>query len=168
MTIATETSGNIAVEDLRLGLIALRREEWTIACTRLEAAVAAAPEWAAAHAYLSGAYMAVGRADEAMDSVDRALALEPDGFAPRMKAGELTLRLGDLVTAQSHFLAAVRAAVPASADEFAAHAALVITRRGIRKGISHASSLPRLPRWRRPVAAVTGRLRRADPRGVAG
>ena len=167
MNLAVPTTGSVAVEELRLGLIALRREEWIDACSRLEAATAAAPDWATAHAYLSAAHMALARVDDATDSIDRALTLAPDGFATRMKAGELTFRLGDLVTAQTHFLAAVRAAVPASADEFAALAALAQTRKGIRKGIAHGSSLPGLPRWRRPMVALTGRLRRAD-RGVAG
>ena len=115
-------------QQMRRGLVELRHEHWADAHATLAALVRREPEWADAHAYLSGAQIAIGQYNEAIDSVARALELDPDGFGPNLKAGELGLRLGHQQAAETHLLAAVRASLPASADESAAKALLTLTR----------------------------------------
>ena len=159
VTGATETSA----ETMRRGLVELRHEHWAAARATLAALVDREPDWADAHAYLSGAQIAVGQYNEAIDSVDRALALDPEGFGPNLKAGELGLRLGHQEKAETHLLAAVRASVPGSPDESAAKALLVLTRRKRRAGIERGASLPDLGRWRRPGRALASRLRHRNP-----
>jgi tetratricopeptide (TPR) repeat protein len=153
---AAESASN----HLRAGLLALRREELDLATAELSAATAADPGCADAHAYLGAALIAMGRADLAMASSKRALELGPDAFGPRMKAGELAIRLGDPVSGSDHFLAAMRAAAPGSADEYAAKAALAASRRQVRVSINHRASLPRLPAGLGSRLAIRGRIRR--------
>ena len=148
---------------MRRGLVELRHEHWADAHATLAALVRREPDWADAHAYLSGAQIAVGQYDEAIDSVARALELDPEGFGPNLKAGELGLRLGHQESAETHLLAAVRASVPASNDESAAKALLTLTRKKRRAGIARSASLPSLGRWRRPGRAFVARLRPANP-----
>lgn len=133
--------------------MALRREEWEVARRFLLEAAEENPTDAAALAYLSGALLALGQVEEARTAVERALALEPDGFAPRLKAGELALRLGDLEAAESHCLAAVRAAEPGSGGEAAARATLASIRRLTRRAIDHRAALPD---WSAGLSSVRG------------
>ncbi|MEA2608565.1 MAG: Tetratricopeptide repeat [Chloroflexota bacterium] len=128
------------------GLDALRREEFDLAVERLEAAEAVDPAEANLPAYLSSAYLASGRPNEARAAVDRALALDPDGFAPRLKAGELALRLGDMTRAEREFLAALRVAIPGSPEMTVARRWLAITRERLRGSVTRRALLPRLPR----------------------
>ena len=72
------------------GLTALRHEAFPEAVASLETAHRLEPGNAAALAFLSSAYLAIGRPIEASAAVDRALELDPDGCAPRLKAGELS------------------------------------------------------------------------------
>ncbi len=142
------TPAAAAVKALRAGVIQLRREEWQTAIAELDRAVALEPEFAVAHAYRSSALLAIGRPADAQAAVDRALELEPNGFAANMKSGELAIRFGQLPLAEQRLLAAVRAATPASADERAATEMLTMVRTKLRKSITHTAVLPRLPSWR--------------------
>ena len=128
------------------GLSALRREEFDLAVERLELAEILAPTDSNVPAYLSGAYLANGRPGDAAAAVDRALALDRDGFAPRLKSGELALRLGDLSHAEREFLAAVRAAVPGTPEMTVARRWLAITREQQRRSVNRRAVFPRLPR----------------------
>ncbi len=130
--------------ELAAALRALAQEELEIGRDRLETIVAADPADADAWAYLSGVRMAAADADGAAEASERALALDPAGFAPRMKAGELALRLGNLVDAERWFVAALRAVDPGTPPALAAKQALVITRTRRRSSIGHGASLPRL------------------------
>jgi tetratricopeptide (TPR) repeat protein len=154
ITMATETPA----EQMRRGLVELRHEHWAAALATLSALVSREPDWADAHAYLSGAQIATGQYVEAIDSVDRALALDPEGFGPNLKAGELSLRLGHQENAERQLLAAVRASAPASSDESAAKALLTLTRKRRRAGIVRGASLPGRGHWRRPALALAARL----------
>jgi len=127
-------------EALRL----LAREEVVEGRDALLAIVAADPGSAPAWAYLSGAHLGLGAVAEAQEASERALALDPGGFAPLLKAGELAFRLGDLSAAEAWFLAALRAADPASRDAAVAKDDLVIVRKRLRTSISHGAVLPRL------------------------
>lgn len=128
------------------GLTALRREEFDQAVERLERAEDLAPVDANVPAYLSSAYLATGRPDEASAAVERALALDPDGFAPRLKSGELALRLGNLAHAEREFLAALRVAVPGTPEMTVARRWLAITREQLRRSVNRRALFPRLPR----------------------
>jgi tetratricopeptide (TPR) repeat protein len=135
---------------------ALAHEDWALGRDLLLQVVDERPDWADAWALLGGAHLAMAEVDAANAAAERALALAPDGFLPRMKAGELALRLGDLETAERHLLAAVRATEPDTADATAARRALVLARRGTRAGIAHRASLPHVP-----LVGRAGRLLRA-------
>jgi Flp pilus assembly protein TadD len=143
------------------GLTALRHEEFEAAIRLLEEATRLAPTDASAVAYLSSAYLAVGRPAEASAAVDRALLLDPDGFAPRLKAGELHLRLGDLGSAERQLLAAVRAANPGSPELVVARRWLAITRERLRQSIARRALLPR-----RPTLTGLSRIVRRNPKLV--
>ncbi len=145
-----------ARELLRAGLRALSREEMSEARDLLGRSVEADPTNPDAHAYLSSALLALADVWGAQRAVDLAMALGPDRFAPRQKAGELALRLGDPERAAEHFLAAMRAAEPGSPSAVAARDALALARRHVRRSIPHRAVLPTWPfRWR----SVTGRSR---------
>lgn len=163
-----EHAAETTSEALARGLIFLRHERWEEANLALEAVCAAEPGWADAWAYLSGARLALGQPEAAITASERALELDRTGFAPQMKAGELRARLGDVGAAEKHFLAAVRAARPASADEVAAKRVLSMARTQLRRGIGHSAELPSMARWRRPIAALRGRWRRDEPGVVTG
>ena len=137
----------------------LAREEYAEGRDALEALVAAEPANATAWAYLSGAHLALADFDAARAASERAVELDPDGFAPRMKAGELALRLGDLVAAEAEFVAALRAVEPGTPGSVAARRALVIVRNRLRGSIAHGASLPKL---RAPFAWLRGRRAPVD------
>ena len=130
--------------ELALALRSLAHEEFEAGRASLLAIVAAEPDNADAWAYLSGVHLAFADAVAAQDASERALAADPDGFAPRLKAGELALRLGDLDTAERWFLAALRSVEPGTPGALAAKRALVITRTKSRASIRHGASLPRM------------------------
>jgi tetratricopeptide (TPR) repeat protein len=140
-------------DDLAAGLEALRREEYARAAVLLEAAEAADPRDPRPATYLSGTYLALARPGEAEAAVDRALTLDPHGFGPRLKAGELAMRFGDIERAETQFLAALRAAATGSPDFEVARRWLAIARERLRRSISRRAVLPRLSgplrRWTR-------------------
>ena len=153
--------------DLHDAIRALGHERFVEARDVLIAIVDEHPAWADAWALLGGAHMALAEIDQASAASERALALAPDSFLPRMKAGELALRLGDIETAEVQFLAAVRATETDTADAAAARKALAIARRATRSGIAHGARLPDVgtvvDRALRPVrsgSALLGRIRR--------
>lgn len=158
-----------ALAALRNGLRALAREEVGAALEHLQAAVAQAPDLPEAHAYLSSALIARGEVAGAQGAVETALRLAPDGFAPNLKAGELSLRLGDPDRAATHFLVALRAAEPGTRDAAAAKVLLAESRRRVRDSIPHHAVLPawRLRRWRRGdrLDPVEGQLLTMQRRG---
>jgi tetratricopeptide (TPR) repeat protein len=140
------------------GLRALAHERVDLAVERLGIAAAGAPEDATVHAFLATALFAAARPDDSSAAIDRALELAPDAYWPNLKAGELRLRLGDAGAATEHFLAALRAVEPGTADATAAQAALVRARREAARAISHRAVLPRF-QW------LAGRRRPGVPRG---
>jgi tetratricopeptide (TPR) repeat protein len=144
--------------ELAAALRALAQEEFELGRERLEAIVADDPDNADAWAYLSGVLLAAADADGATAASERALAIDPDGFAPRMKAGELALRLGNLEAAEQWFVAALRAVEPGTSPALAAKHALVITRTKRRSSIGHSALLPKvrlgLP-WRKRAEITT-------------
>lgn len=153
--------------DLRDALRALAHEEFSAARDLLGAMVEEHPAWADAWALLSSAHLALSEVDAATAAVERAVALAPEAFLPRMKTGELWLRLGDIETAEREFLAAVRATEPDTADAVAARAGLAIARRATRTGIAHRAVLPsggsrlgRALRAVRPGSSLIARVRR--------
>ncbi len=144
--------------ELAAALRALAQEEMDLGRERLEAITAADPGNADAWAYLSGVRLAVADADGATAASERALTLDPDGFTPRLKAGELALRLGNLEAAERWFVAALRAVDPGTPAALAAKRALVITRTKRRSSIAHGALLPRLRLalpWRRRADVTT-------------
>jgi tetratricopeptide (TPR) repeat protein len=161
-----------ALPALAAALDALRIEDFATGCRLLEERVEGRPDDAESWAYLTGALLALGRPLEAQDASERALAADPDGFAPNLKAAELALRLGLPALAERHGLAALRAARPGSQDGAAARAVLAEARVRTRRGIDRRAELP--PRLRRPdvlvgrraVGRVLGTIRRL--RGTAG
>jgi hypothetical protein len=130
--------------EIRDAIRALAHEEFAHGRDLLVEIVAEQPTWADAWALLSGAHLALAEVEPATAASERALALAPDDFLPRMKAGELALRLGHLDVAERQFLAAVRATEPDTADAAAARAALAVARRATRAGIVHRATLPRV------------------------
>jgi tetratricopeptide (TPR) repeat protein len=133
--------------DLSSALRSLAREEWSDGRDGLLALVAAEPENADAWAYLSGAHLALADVEAAQVACRRALDLAPDAFAPLMKAGELSFRLGDLQAAEERFVAAMRAVEPGTPEAAAAKHALIVVRARLRGSIAHGA---RLPAWRIP------------------
>ena len=133
-----------SVTALAAGLEALRHEEFARAVGLLEAAATADPTDPRPPTYLSGAYLAVSRPGDAQEAVARALALDPDGFGPHLKAGELAMRLGDIGRAEVEFLAAVRAAPSGTPDLDVARRWLAIAREQLRRSISRQADLPRV------------------------
>jgi tetratricopeptide (TPR) repeat protein len=148
-------------------LTALGHERFADSRDLLVAIVAEHPTWADAWALLSSAHLALAEVDRATAASERAVALAPEAFLPRMKAGELALRLGLTETAEAEFLAAVRATGTDTADAVAARRALAIARRANRAGIAHRALLPNvgaiLGRAVQPIragASLVGRIRR--------
>lgn len=141
------------------GLRALAQERIDLAVEQLSLAADGAPDDATVHAFLATALFAAACPDAASAAVDRALELAPAAYWPNLKAGELRLRLGDAAAAADHFLVALRAVEPGSADATAAQLALVRARREVARAISHRAVLPRF-RW------LAGRRHPAVPRGA--
>lgn len=153
------------------GLEALRREQYEAGYGVLLEAAQSDPADADIQAYFSGACLAVGRHAEAGAAAERALALAPGAFAPRLKAGELALRWGDLNRAHEHYEVALRAAC-GTAELRAARAALAGLRRLENHSITHEARLPALTRLRarwqeRRVARLAPRPG-LDPSVIAG
>ncbi len=138
----------------RAALIALWQEDLATAETHLRAAIEANPGEASSHAYLGAVLLATGRPDDAILATDFALSLQPDGFAPQMKAGELWFRLGDPDRAAELFLGALRAASPGSPEAQAASRARAAARRAVARSIPHGAVLPRWLALRLPGATA--------------
>ena len=157
MTPVTEPDASLAVVAMREGLLALRDERWVEAEAALRRAAELGDGWPDALAYLSGVLLSLGRPVEAQDAIDSALASDPNGFAAQLKGGEMSLRLGDPVTAEERFLGALRVSVPGSSAEAAAKVRLQAARTARRRGIEHTASLPWGPRvFRRFRSQATG------------
>lgn len=137
MTDPAETRDNFA-----LGLRHLSHERINEAIDALEAAVAAHPGDAAAHAFLAAALFADARADAAEGAIARALQLDAAAFWPNLKAGELRFRLGDAASAEDHFLIALRSVEPGTAEAKAAGESLIRARRSRAKSVEHRAVLP--------------------------
>jgi tetratricopeptide (TPR) repeat protein len=131
-----------ARDDFALGLRHLSHERVDEAIVALEAATASHPTDAAVHAFLAAALFADARADAAEMAIARALTLDPSGFWSNLKAGELRFRLGDAVSAEDHFLVALRSVEPGTAEAKAAGESLVRARRSRAKSIEHRAFLP--------------------------
>ena len=135
-------------ERYRTSLIALAREQVAEAEPGLRTLAAELPGDADVWAFLATAWYAQGRVEEALEGLDRAMALGPDRFVPNLKAGEMSLRLGDLDAAADRFGQALRAAEHGSADAAAARNLLGETRRQASRSIVRRAAFPR---WRRPA-----------------
>jgi len=125
-----------------VGLRHLTHERVDEAIDALQDAIRLDPLEPAAYAFLASAYFAAGRADDADHAIEQALTLDPDGFWPRLKAGELRFRLGDTAVAEDHFLVALRSVEPGTRESDAAAQALVRTRQAMSKSIAHRAVLP--------------------------
>ena len=136
----SEPAGSPRALDLGLRHLAHERVEEAIAA--FSQAVIDDPSEAAAHAFLAAALFADGQPAAADAAIERALALDPDGFWPHLKAGELRFRLGDTEVAATHFLVALRAVEPGTRESAAAADALARARRATTKSIAHRAVLP--------------------------
>jgi tetratricopeptide (TPR) repeat protein len=124
------------------GLRHLTHERIGDAIEALGDAIRLDPADPAAHAFMAAALFAAGRADEAGSAIERALDLDPDGFWPHLKAGELRFRLGDTAAAESHFLIALRSVEPGTRESRAAADALARARQAMATSIAHRAILP--------------------------
>ena len=141
---------------VQAGLRALAREEVEPAISAFESAVAERPDDPDRLAFLAVALFAGRRAAESDAALERALALAPNGYWPNLKAGEIRLRLGDLVSAENHLLVALRAVPHGSREAVEAAALLARARTARTRSISHHAILPRWLRGRtRSPAAET-------------
>ena len=142
---------------LEAGFDALRHEDFERAVVLLEAAADADPRDPRPPAYLSGAYLAVGRPADAEAAIERALAIDPSGFEARLKAGELAMRFGDIARAEREFLAALRATKVGTPEMDVARRWLTVARDRLRRSISLRAALPSvhgaLRRWDRALRA---------------
>lgn len=138
---------------LRAGLKAMTYERLDEARDHLEALAtpelleALDPLAIDALAYLSSVRWSLGHAEDAIDAAERALELGPTRFAANQKAGEMSVRLGNLDSAETRFLTALRACEPGTADAKAAELSLREVRRRTAKGIRHEAKGPRLTGW---------------------
>jgi len=137
-----------ATTSVQVGLRALAREEIEPAILAFEAAVAERPNDADRLAFLAAALFAGRRGVQAEAVLDRALAVAPGGFWPNLKAGEIRLRLGDPVAAETLLLVALRAAPHGSREATEAAALLARSRTARARSISHHAVLPRWLRGR--------------------
>ena len=135
-------------EQYRAGLIALAREQIAEAEPLLRSLATELPDDPDVRAFLATAWFAQGRIEVALEGLDRALALGPERFVPNIKAGEMSLRLGDLDAAERQFRQALRAAQHGSPDAAAARGLLGETRRQASRSIVRRAVFPR---WRRPA-----------------
>lgn len=133
------TSG---LRPLEQGLRHLTHERVEEAIEALREAVDADPNDAMAYAFLAAALFADARPDESEAAIERALALDPDGYWPHLKAGELRFRLGDGAAAETHFLIALRTVEPGTRESEVAAGALVRARRAQAGSIAHRAVLP--------------------------
>lgn len=72
-----------------LALQAMQRGDIAVARDLLRRAVAAAPEFAMAHANLSRAHAALGDEDEALRSIDNAIKADPAAWGPRIEKARM-------------------------------------------------------------------------------
>jgi tetratricopeptide (TPR) repeat protein len=133
----------VGVPSLAEALDRLRVEDFEGGRALLAERVRADHDDADSWAYLSGALLATGDPIEAESAIARALAANPHGFAPHLKAAELDLRFGNASSAERHGLVALRAASTES-ERGAARAMLVLARTRLRHGVARTASLPRL------------------------
>jgi predicted TPR repeat methyltransferase len=108
-----KTIGKAARIDHCHDLVKLANAEvWTgdlaAAMTHYDAAIALRPDYALAHARRGLALAKLRRAPEAIQSLKRAAALEPDFAEAERAIGELLMDSGDLEGASRHFEAATR------------------------------------------------------------
>jgi Flp pilus assembly protein TadD len=124
------------------GLRLLTHERIEPAIEAFRGAIKADPRDPRAHAFLAAACFAVGRSDEASQAIATSLELDPDGYWPNLKAGELRFRLGDLDAAHAYHLVALRAAEPGTRESEVAAAGLVRIRKAQTRSIAHRAVLP--------------------------
>jgi hypothetical protein len=134
--------------NVQTGLRALAREEIGPAIVAFDAALAERPDDPDCLAFLAVALFAARRAVESEVALDRALALAPVGYWPNLKAGEIRLRLGVPVAAETHLLVALRAAPHGSREAAEAASLLARCRTARTRSISHHAILPRWLRGR--------------------
>ena len=172
MSLSTGTTGSThpigTLGPLGRGLRHLTHEQIDDAIDALEEAVHDDPRDATAYAFLAAALFAAAHPDESEQAIERALALDPEGYWPHLKAGELRFRLGDGAAAETHLLIALRAVEPGTRESEVAAGALVRARGAKARSIAHRAILP--ARFRRlirrsttPAGAVARQARGGAP-----
>ena len=148
-------------------LAPMSREQVDLAIPLLREALDLDPRNADARALLGTALVAGGDVRDGVALVERAAIDAPDRFLPRLKAGEMSIRIGDLQAAEEHVLAALRVAAPGSRDAEATRTLLANVRARSRKAIDHHAVIPRgrgrLGIALRSVQAAFSRPVRAGP-----
>jgi tetratricopeptide (TPR) repeat protein len=132
----------VGIQARNEGLRLLTHERVGPAIEAFERAVADDPDDATAYAFLAAARFAGSEPDAAEVAIARSLELDPEGYWPNLKAGELRLRLGADDDAKAHFLRALRAVEPGTRESEAAARALARTRTSVARSISHRAVLP--------------------------
>ena len=142
---------------VRAALEPLSREQVDIAIPLLREALAIDPSDADAQALLATALVASGQVDEGVALAEAAAMHAPGAFLPRLKAGEISVRIGDLVGAEAHFLAALGVASLGSRDAEAARIRLADVRVRSRRSIDHHARMPSLGVGGRVRSLITRR-----------
>lgn len=151
---------------VRASLAPLSREQVDVALPLLREAMAIDPSNTDAQALLATALVASGHVEEGVALSEAAAAAAPAAFLPRLKAGEIGIRIGDLAGAEAHFLAALVAARPGSQDALAARALLAEARVRSRRAIAHHAQMPGFRGGTRLRALLRRRPIRATQRAV--
>jgi Flp pilus assembly protein TadD len=76
-SVAPPTAASID-EILRKGIASFQSEDWPQALTHFDAAVRSRPHSGEVHNHRARTYEKLGRLDEALECLDRALAIEPN------------------------------------------------------------------------------------------
>ena len=99
-------AGDPAYTRMLVGRVLFEEREWALAAHQFERALAGAPGYSDAHAYLGHALDQMGRPEEARSHLLRAVELAPDSAVARTFLGLHDDRLGDVSAARAEYEAA--------------------------------------------------------------
>jgi len=99
-------AGDPAYTRMLVGRVLFEEREWALAAHQFERALAGAPDYSDAHAYLGHALDRMGRSEEARSHLLRAVELAPDSAVARTFLGLHYDRLGDVSAARAEYEAA--------------------------------------------------------------